>query len=182
MGKLKNCITENWQDLIAVILVSISIVCILLDIVQVFSISAFYIPYIVALPTTLAVVLKLFCKREGKTEDEKIIYYALGLAIVEYLILVLLDEMLFPSKFKISIYMITALYMLIHSKIEGKKTIVAKGKDNQQEWKKKTFSLYYINTEKVYEIAMLLNNRIVASGTSKNESESTIDKQTNIGM
>lgn len=57
-----------------------------------------------------------------------------------------------------------------------------KQEDNKQEGKKKIFSLYYINTEKVYEIAMLLNNRIVTSGTNENEIESTEEKQANIGI
>lgn len=79
--------------------------------------------------------------------------------------------------------MITAFYILIHSKIIDETTaIVADDKDNQQESEKKIFSLYYINTEKVYEIAMLLNNRIVTGGTSENQSESSIDKQTIMGI
>ena len=43
--------------------------------------------------------------------------------------------------------MITAFYILIHSKIIDETTaIVADDKDNQQEGEKKIFSLYYINT------------------------------------
>lgn len=63
-----------------------------------------------------------------------------------------------------------------------RKTSGMEGEEDKQEREKKIFSLYYINTEKVYEIAMLLNNRIVTSGTSENESESTLEKQTNIGI
>ena len=33
--------------------------------------------------------------------------------------------------------------------------------NEEQESDKKIFSLYYINTDKVYEIAMLLNNKII---------------------
>lgn len=77
--------------------------------------------------------------------------------------------------------MITAFYMLIYNKIKGIKTSVLECEDNKQEVKK-IFSLYYINTEKVYEIAMLLNNRIVTNGTNENEVESTLEKQANIGI
>ena len=71
--------------------------------------------------------------------------------------------MFLPSKLKVVIYMITVLYMLIYSKIKGIKANVAESKDDEQDGKKKIFSLYYINTEKVYEIAMLLNNRIISN-------------------
>ena len=90
--------------------------------------------------------------------------------------------MFLPSKLKVVIYMITVLYMLIYSKIKGIKANVAESKDDEQDGKKKIFSLYYINTEKVYEIAMLLNNRIITGGTKENELESTIEKQANIGI
>lgn len=78
-------------------------------------------------------------------------------------------------------YMVTALYLLIYSRSEES----AKGegiKHEQQENEKKIFSLYYINTDKVYEIAMLLNNKIVTGGTRENEREANIERQTNIGI
>ena len=64
--KIKKCIAENWKDYIAIILMSISVVCVLLDIVQVFNISYFYSPYILVAPLSLAVVLKMFCIQEGR--------------------------------------------------------------------------------------------------------------------
>ena len=144
MDKLKNYIAENWHNIIAVILVSIAIVCILLDVVQVFLIATFYVPYIAALPMVFAVVLKLFCIQEENTGNGQIIYYGLGLASVEYLFLVLLDKMLSPSKFKITIYMVTVFYMLIRNKI-GKGTVMGvEDENNQQEGKKKIFSLIFI--------------------------------------
>lgn len=168
--------------MLAVILVSISVVCILLDIIQIFSTPAFYIPYIVVLPIVIVAVIKLFSIHGRKTGNGDIAYYALGLATVEYLILVLLGAIIWPSKLKIVIYMITVLYMLIYSKIKGTKASFVESEDDKQDAKKKIFSLYYINTEKVYEIAMLLNNRIVTGGTKENEQESTIEKQANIGI
>lgn len=182
MKKIKECIAEKWMHYLAIILISISVVCILLDIVHIFDITYFYSPYILSVPLLLAVVLKLLCTQRESQKEVNGLYYALVLAAVEYLMLVLIDTMLFPAKIKIVIYMITALYMLIYSKIKGAKTSGMEGEEDKQERKKKIFSLYYINTEKVYEIAMLLNNRIVTSGTSENESESTLEKQTNIGI
>lgn len=182
MKKIKECIAEKWMHYLAIILISISVVCVLLDIVHIFNITYFYSPYILSVPVLLAVVLKLLCTQRESQKEVNGLYYALVLASVEYLMLVLIDTMLFPAKIKIVIYMITALYMLIYSKIKGAKTSGMEGEEDKQERKKKIFSLYYINTEKVYEIAMLLNNRIVTSGTSENESESTLEKQTNIGI
>lgn len=182
MKKIKEYIVENWKHYIAILLVSISIVCILFDVVQVFNITYFYSPYILFVPVLLAVVLKILCIQGESQKEVNGLYYALVLASVEYLMLVLIDTMLFPTKLKIVIYMITALYMLIYSKIKGTKASVGESEDGKQEGKKKIFSLYYINTEKVYEIAMLLNNRIVTGGTNENELESTIEKQTNIGI
>ena len=182
MDGIKNYIIRKWKDMLAVILVSISVVCILLDIIQIFSTPAFYIPYIVVLPIVIVAVIKLFSIHGRKTGNGDIAYYALGLATVEYLILVLLGAIIWPSKLKIVIYMITVLYMLIYSKIKGTKASFVESEDDKQDAKKKIFSLYYINTEKVYEIAMLLNNRIVTGGTKENEQESTIEKQANIGI
>lgn len=182
MKKIKECIAEKWMHYLAIILISISVVCVLLDIVHIFNITYFYSPYILSVPVLLAVVLKLLCTQRESQKEVNGLYYALVLAPVEYLMLVLTDTMLFPAKIKIVIYMITILYMLIYSKIKGAKTSGMEGEEDKQEREKKIFSLYYINTEKVYEIAMLLNNRIVTSGTSENESESTLEKQTNIGI
>ena len=182
MKKIKECIAEKWMHYLAIILISISVVCVLLDIVHIFNITYFYSPYILSVLVLLAVVLKLLCTQRESQKEVNGLYYALVLASVEYLMLTLIDIMLFPAKIKIVIYMITALYMLIYSKIKGAKTSGMEGEEDKQERKKKIFSLYYINTEKVYEIAMLLNNRIVTSGTSENESESTLEKQTNIGI
>lgn len=182
MKKIKESIIENWKHYIAILLVSVSIVCILVDIVQIFNIINFYLPYILTAPVLLAVVLKLLCIQRESQKELSGLYYALILASVEYLILVLIDVMFLPSKLKVVIYMITVLYMLIYSKIKGIKANVAESKDDEQDGKKKIFSLYYINTEKVYEIAMLLNNRIITGGTKENELESTIEKQANIGI
>lgn len=182
MKKIKECIAEKWMHYLAIILISISVVCVLLDIVHIFNITYFYSPYILSVPVLLAVVLKLLCTQRESQKEVNGLYYALVLASVEYLMLVLTDTMLFPAKIKIVIYMITVLYMLIYSKTKGAKTSGMEGEEDKQEREKKIFSLYYINTEKVYEIAMLLNNRIVTSGTSENESESTLEKQTNIGI
>ena len=182
MKKIKESIIENWKNYIAILLVSVSIVCILVDIVQIFNITDFYLPYILSVPVLLTVVLKLLCIQGESQKELNGLYYALILASVEYLILVLIDEMFLPSKLKVVVYMITALYMLIYSKIKEIKANVVESKDDEQGGKKKIFSLYYINTEKVYEIAMLLNNRIITGGTKENELESTIEKQANIGI
>ena len=122
MKKIKECIAEKWMHYLAIILISISVVCVLLDIVPIFNITYFYSPSILSVPVLLAVVLKLLCTQRESQKEVNGLYYALVLASVEYLMLVLTDTMLFPAKIKIVIYMITVLYMLIYSKIKGAKT------------------------------------------------------------
>lgn len=87
----------------------------------------------------------------------------------------------FSLNAKICIYILTVFYLFINGLIE-KKDAESEEELGQQESKKEIFSLYYINTDKVYEIAMLLNNRIITGGTSENESESRTERQTNLGI
>lgn len=159
-----------------------TIACILLDIVQIFSIPMFYKSYIVFIPILFIILLRLFCVEEKNINIQKNVYYALGLSIVEYLVLVMLDKMGLPLKGKIAIYLITGIYMLVYNKLKEIESYSIKNESNNQQNEKKIFSLYYINTEKVYEIAMLLNNKIVTGGTNENELYSSMDKQTNIGI
>lgn len=159
-----------------------TITCILLDIVQIFSIPMFYRAYIVFIPILFIILLRLFCVEQKNINIQKNAYYALGLSIVEYLVLVMLDKMVLPLKGKIAIYLITGIYMLVYNKLKEIESYSIKNESNNQQNEKKIFSLYYINTEKVYEIAMLLNNKIVTGGTNENELYSSMDKQTNIGI
>lgn len=159
-----------------------TIACILLDIVQIFSIPMFYRAYIVFIPILFIILLQLFCVEEKNINIQKNACYALGLSIVEYLVLVMLDKMGLPLKGKIAIYLITGIYMLVYNKLKEIESYSIKNESNNQQNEKKIFSLYYINTEKVYEIAMLLNNKIVTGGTNENELYSSMDKQTNIGI
>ena len=159
-----------------------TIACILLDIVQIFSIPMFYRVYIVFIPILFIILLQLFCVEEKNINIQKNACYALGLSIVEYLVLVMLDKMSLPLKGKIAIYLITGIYMLVYNKLKEIESYSIKNESNNQQNEKKIFSLYYINTEKVYEIAMLLNNKIVTGGTNENELYSSMDKQTNIGI
>lgn len=122
MAKIKEYIVERWKQYIAILLAAMSIVCILLDIVHIFNITNFYSPYILIVLVLLAVILKWICIQEERQERFNGLYYVLVLASVEYLMLVLVDVKLISSKLKIVIYLVTALYMLIYSKIKGTKT------------------------------------------------------------
>lgn len=179
--KIKQIICKEWKNIIAIILVSLSIVFILQDVIASFAVPAFYSPYIVVLPATIAIVLKLCCFKKKCIVAVNMICFAIWLAIIEYLGLMFFDKTEFLLKVKIFMYMVTVLYLLIYSRIE-KNTIAEETKYMQQENERKIFSLYYINTDKVYEIAMLLNNKIVTGGTRENEVESNIERQTSIGI
>lgn len=182
LSEFRKFAIRNYQELLSIVLISMTIVCVLLDIVQIFSITAFYRPYIVFIPILFIILLRLFCVEEKNINIQKNVYYALGLSIVEYLVLVMLDKMVLPLKGKIAIYLITGIYMLVYNKLKEVESYSIKKESNNQQNEKKIFSLYYINTEKVYEIAMLLNNKIITGGTNENELDSSMDKQTNIGI
>ena len=182
LSEFRKFAIRNYQELLSIVLISMTIVCVLLDIVQIFSITAFYRPYIVFIPILFIILLRLFCVEEKNINIQKNAYYALGLSIVEYLVLVMLDKMVLPLKGKIAIYLITGIYMLVYNKLKEVESYSIKKESNNQQNEKKIFSLYYINTEKVYEIAMLLNNKIITGGTNENELDSSMDKQTNIGI
>ncbi|MBP3568651.1 MAG: hypothetical protein J6K04_05725 [Lachnospiraceae bacterium] len=68
-----------------------------MDIVQIFNITNFYLPYILSVPVLLAVVLKLLCIQGESQKELNGFYYALILASVEYLILVLIDLVLLKN-------------------------------------------------------------------------------------
>ena len=88
MKKIKENIGKYYQDMIFVLVVSLAVLCILLDIVQVFAFSTFYIPYIIILPTLVVIILRiLYAQRKSDVINN--ICYALGISIVEYLILIL---------------------------------------------------------------------------------------------
>ena len=181
MKKIKENIGKYYQDMIFVLVVSLAVLCILLDIVQVFAFSTFYIPYIIILPTLVVIILRiLYAQRKSDVINN--ICYALGISIVEYLILILFGKISCSIKMKVFVYIITALYLLMYNNIRDCRADIVNNVDRQREDNRKIFSLYYINTEKVYEIAMLLNNKIVTSGTTENETEASINQQTDIGI
>lgn len=182
MTDSKKSSIRNYQEVLFIVLISMTIVCVLLDIVQTFSIPMFYRSYIVFIPILFIILLQLFCAEEKNINIKKNAYYALGLSIVEYLVLVISGKMVLPLKGKIAIYLITGIYMLVYNKLKEIESYSIKNESDNQQNDKKIFSLYYINIEKVYEIAMLLNNKIVTGGTNENELDSSMDKQTNIGI
>ena len=47
LSEFRKFAIRNYQELLSIVLISMTIVCVLLDIVQIFSITAFYRPYIV---------------------------------------------------------------------------------------------------------------------------------------
>lgn len=75
LKKIKESIIENWKHYITILLVSVSIVCILVDIVQIFNIINFYLPYILTVPVLLAIVLKLLCTQGESQKELRGLYY-----------------------------------------------------------------------------------------------------------
>ena len=182
MEKIKKFARDNWTRMLMLLLISASAVCIMLDIVKYFNISKSYSPYIVIIPLGLGICMKIFCARKEKTGQIENIVFALCMAIVEYFFLIMKNKVDVAFQVKILIYLLTSGSVLLFF---VRKEISMSDKhevNEEQKSDKKIFSLYYINTDKVYEIAMLLNNRIITGGTRENETESSVDIKTSLGI
>lgn len=182
MEKIKKFARDNWTRMLMLLLISASAVCIMLDIVKYFNISKSYSPYIVIIPLGLGICMKFFCARKEKTGQIENIVFVLCMAIVEYFFLIMKNKVDVAFQVKILIYLLTSGSVLLFF---ARKEISMSDKhevNEEQKSDKKIFSLYYINTDKVYEIAMLLNNKIITGGTRENETESSVDIKTSLGI
>ena len=182
MEKIKKFARNNWTRMLMLLLISASAVCIMLDIVKYFNISKSYSPYIVIIPLGLGICMKIFCARKEKTGQIENIVFVLCMAIVEYFFLIMKNKVDVAFQVKILIYLLSSGSVLLFF---VRKEISMSDKhevNEEQKSDKKIFSLYYINTDKVYEIAMLLNNKIITVGTRENETESSVDIKTSLGI
>jgi Ca2+/Na+ antiporter len=182
MEKIKKFARDNWTRMLMLLLISASAVCIMLDIVKYFNISKSYSPYIVIIPLGLGICMKIFCARKEKTGQIENIVFVLCMAIVEYFFLIMKNKVDVAFQVKTLIYLLTSGSVLLFF---VRKEISMSDKhevNEEQKSDKKIFSLYYINTDKVYEIAMLLNNKIITGGTRENETESSVDIKTSLGI
>ena len=182
MEKIKKFARNNWTRMLMLLLISASAVCIMLDIVKYFNISKSYSPYIVIIPLGLGICMKIFCARKEKTGQIENIVFVLCMAIVEYFFLIMKNKVDVAFQVKILIYLLSSGSVLLFF---VRKEISMSDKhevNEEQKSDKKIFSLYYINTDKVYEIAMLLNNKIITGGTRENETESSVDIKTSLGI
>lgn len=182
MEEIKKFTRENWTRILMLLLISASVVCIMLDIVKYFNISKFYSPYIVIIPLALGICMKNFCIRREKTGQIENVVFVLCTVIVEYLFLIMRDKLDVGFQAKTLIYLLTSGSVLLFF-IRNEISMSDKHKINENhDSDKKIFSLYYINTDKVYEIAMLLNNKIITGGTRENETGSSVDIKTSLGI
>ncbi len=182
MEKIKKFARNNWTRMLMLLLISASAVCIMLDIVKYFNISKSYSPYIVIIPLGLGICMKIFYARKEKMGQIENIVFVLCMAIVEYFFLIMKNKVDVVFQVKILIYILTSGSVLLFF---VRKEISMSDKhevNEEQKSDKKIFSLYYINTDKVYEIAMLLNNKIITGGTRENETESSVDIKTSLGI
>lgn len=182
MEKIKKFARDNWTRMLMLLLISASAVCIMLDIVKYFNISKSYSPYIVIIPLGLGICMKIFYARKEKMGQIENIVFVLCMAIVEYFFLIMKNKVDVVFQVKILIYILTSGSVLLFF---VRKEISMSDKhevNEEQKSDKKIFSLYFINTDKVYEIAMLLNNKIITGGTRENETESSVDIKTSLGI
>lgn len=182
MEKIKKFARDNWTRMLMLLLISASAVCIMLDIVKYFNISKSYSPYIVIIPLGLGICMKIFYARKEKMGQIENIVFVLCMAIVEYFFLIMKNKVDVVFQVKILIYILTSGSVLLFFVREEISMSDKHEVNEEQKSDKKIFSLYYINTDKVYEIAMLLNNKIITGGTRENETESSVDIKTSLGI
>lgn len=177
-------IQKKFWDIVQIGLMSSSITFILFDIVHCLKIDPFYMPYLSFVPLLLSILVYFFIVKKYTKKITTYIYYSFLLSILEYLICQLFGKIYFEMNTKICIYSITIFCVILKNRIDGKienNDKVIENKDDTIQ-NKTIFSLYYINTDKVYEIAMLLNNRIVTGGSNENETESQIENKSEKGI
>lgn len=132
MSKIKKFFTEKYRELLLIALLSMTITCMLLDIVQIFSINLFYTPYIIFIPILMLAFLRFFCVQKSNIKLQNL-YYSLGLSIAEYLVLLMLNELVFLPRIKITVYLITVIYIMIYKGITYDKAFLAQHEKNNQE-------------------------------------------------
>ena len=181
MKRFRKIMAEEWKEYIVILLMSISITFVLQDIVSAFSISSFYAQYLIVLPIIILLILKVCIHSENKKIVLSKISYIVLLSIVEYLGLILFHNLEASTEIKLSVYIATAICLLLCNRNQAG-TSDTDLEDEDKDREKTIFSLYYINTNKVYEIAMLLNNKVITGGVNENETNSSLEKQTNFGI
>lgn len=181
----KDRIIQTIFRFLSIILLSLSLVLLLLDVVNIFGIQLPYSIYLIVLPISIVGFLKLWIIKRSGTEMIRILCTGCWLSAIEFLCLLWREHLLFNTKIEIWVYMSTIICVLLFDKYKTEKDKIKledKANESVPQSNKKIFSLFYVNTDKVYEISMLLNNRIITSVTEENVTENLMDEQTKTGM
>lgn len=182
----RNSILKKTYKIIVIILCSLSLVLLLFDIVNVFGLQLPYNIYLSFLPILMLCFLKVWIIDKADGEWIMVLVKGCWLAAIEFLMLLGTGHLLIDVKVKFWIYTMTIICLALIDGTKSKKqeSGIGEGIDKEKDIlaeDKHIFSLYYVNTDKVYEIAMLLNNRIVTSATEENSAEKLVDQQTQLG-
>lgn len=186
--KLKrDAIFKKTYKIIVIVLCSLSLVLLLFDVSNILGLQSPYNIYLTFFPILVLCFLKIWIIHRIEREWLEVLIRGCWLSAIEFLILLGTGHILIDIKVKIIIYTLTIICFPFVGKAKSEnresctENEIDKEKNNLHK-DKHIFSLYYVNTDKVYEIAMLLNNRIVTSATEENTAENLVDQQTKLGV
>jgi|GEM_PF-858695 len=159
----------------------------LLNIVDPFNIYLALIPILFIL--VLICINKNPMLSNGEEENKEspmlnYLYYGLGFSSLGYLLFLLFDIRLINYRLQIIICILLALIVIIRKYIIYHTEMINiddKISETVPE-KKNLFSIYYINISKVFEIAMLLNNKIMTSMAKEKMKESSLDSDEQLSI
>lgn len=176
----KDKLVEYGRKIMIIVLLSMCFCIALIDAVLLLEVWPSYKIYFVIFPIASAICIK-FVQFRKKIILISELFWACWITAIEFLVVLWFDVVKIDIKAKIIIYLVTVLFMIWEYR-----TRICNKNDEQIEeivmQDNSLFSLYYINTEKVYEIAMLLNNKVVTSGFQENLKEELLEKQMNLGI
>lgn len=154
------------------------IVFILIDIKKLIGLDMKFAIYLAALPIGIFYVLKNIKKQVLPID---ILNFCCKVSSILYIIVLImnLSEDFCMLKAFVAIITVMLLMLIPCEKDETKHKLDHKTNIND---KKDIFGLYYINTEKVYEIAMLMNNKIVTGGSVESAKQNLVDEKTSQGI
>lgn len=182
-----DAIFKKIYKIIVIILCSLSLVLLLSDIANILGLQSSYNIYLTFFPILILCFLRIWIINRIEREWIEVLIRGCWLSAIEFLILLGIGHILIDIKAKIIIYTMTIICFPFVDKSKGENKESGIGDEVDKEKNnlhkdKQIFSLYYVNTDKVYEIAMLLNNRIVTSATEENTAENLMDQQTMLGV
>lgn len=151
------------------ILTATVIMFILLDFAYYFNVDTVWRIYLIVIPIFGVWICNVIYKKGNKSgivcndySRECLISSSLLIACLEYLFFLMIDKIIIDYRIQIFITEFAIVVILFYIKFSNK-VENDEHKEDVNLYRRNFFSIYYINMDKVYEIAMLLNNKIATN-------------------